>query len=95
MKSHAGDNPDLCVTKNSSPKTTHIDTIKVMLWIIHIYILFVALNSSPSTTVLFNIQELMQDIFRFGNIMGRQKTHGNTLQQKACNTQLFAAGENW
>ena len=44
-------------------------------------------------TVLFNIQELPQEILSFGNVIGRQKHHGNFLIHKVCNTQLFAAGK--
>ena len=52
-------------------------------------------NAKFYIIVLFNIQELLQEIFSFGNVIGRQKHHGNTLLHKDCNTQLFAAGENW
>ena len=75
----------LCVTKNSSPETTHRDTIQVMLWFIHIHIKeFISINHPKRhiniinrklhITVLFNIQEPLQKIFSFGNVIGGQNT---------------------
>ena len=75
----------LYVTKNSSPETTHRDTIKFMLWIAHIHVLSISINHQKrhidmnngkfDITVLFNIQELLQEIFSisFGNVIVRHK----------------------
>ena len=100
----------LYVTKKSFQETTHRHTIKVMLWITHIHVLSVSRNSSLSTTQRDIETWIMgNSISLFGLISKNyrkkysalvtstadKKHHGNTLLHKVCNTELFAAGENW
>ena len=74
-KGHAMDNPYLCsmfqgIHLQQPTKETYINMN----------------NGKFIVTVLFNIQEQLKEIFRFGNVIDRQKNI------KVCIPKLFAAG---
>ena len=87
MKSHAGDNPYICALCNQKPisrnypqrhNTGHAMVHPYPYQGIHLHQppkRHINMNNGKfNITVLFNIQELLQEIISFGNGIGRQKT---------------------